>query len=119
MTEGHNVSVEIEVADGLAGIGRFFGFLDRFLKLLIQQFGSVFLVFYRLAKDGVATAILLSHGVGGRFHIIEHLGFDGGGMGNDGLAFRIHLEHRAAARAGHLEKYVLGHLKKSYRITPG
>lgn len=36
-------SVQIEVADGLAGVRSLFRFLQRFLELLFQQVGGMFL----------------------------------------------------------------------------
>jgi hypothetical protein len=63
----------------------------------------MFLRFHRLAEDGFPPAILLFHGPGRFFDVVEGLGFDRGGMGDHRLRLRVDLEHRRAARAGHLE----------------
>jgi len=44
-------SVQVEVADGFAGVGGFLGFANGFLEFLFQKIGSVFLVFERLTED--------------------------------------------------------------------
>src|SRR6266496_5413243 len=35
--------IEVEIAERLAGVGRFLGFADRYLKLLLQHVGGIFL----------------------------------------------------------------------------
>jgi len=62
-----------------------------------------FLVFNRLPKNRVPAAVLLLHGPGRFFEIVEHLRLDCGGMGDDRFRLRIHFEHRAAAGAGYIE----------------
>src|ERR1039457_5558154 len=47
--------VQIEVANRLAGIGRFLGALKSFLKLLLQQVALVLLRFHGLTKDRLLT----------------------------------------------------------------
>jgi len=103
-------SIKIEVADRLAGVGRFFGLLEGFPELLLQQFGGVFLRFDRLAKDGVAPAVLLLHGAGGLFHILERFWLDGSHVRDDGTGGGVDLQHRAAAGTGYIETgLTLGH----------
>jgi hypothetical protein len=75
------------------------------LEFLFQQVRGVFLIFDGLAEDGVAAAVLLFHGSGSFFDVVEHLGFDGGGVGDYGLGLGIHFQYRAAARAGYFECY--------------
>src|ERR1700680_2732197 len=75
--------VQIEIANGFAGVGRLFGLLDCLLKLFFQKISCVFLGFDGLAKDGFAAAVLFFHGLGSCLEVIEHLGLDGGSMGND------------------------------------
>ena len=43
--------IEIEVSQGLARIGRFFGLLYRLLELFLQQVGSMFLILHRLPEN--------------------------------------------------------------------
>src|SRR5580692_7144464 len=95
--------VEVKIANGFAGIGRFFSFPDRFLELLFQKISGVFLRFHRLTEDGLATAVLFFHGLGSCLEIVEHLGLDGGGMGDNPFSRWIDLQHRAAAGAGYIE----------------
>ena len=77
--------IKIEIADRFAGIGCLFGFLDRFLKLLFQQVGGVLLGFHRLAENRFPPAVLLFHRAGGFLYVPEHLGLDGGRVGDHGL----------------------------------
>ena len=56
-----------------------------------------------LAEDGLAAAVLLTHGAGGRFHVAEHFGLHRCSVRDDRLRVGINLEHGAAARASHLE----------------
>src|SRR4029077_9838870 len=106
--------VEIEVAYGLAGIGRFFGFADRFLEFLFQQFGGVLLRFHRLLEDGIPPAVLLFHGPCRLFHVVEHFGLDCRGMRYDRLRAGINLQHGIAARARHFKQAgILPHLKRN------
>jgi hypothetical protein len=95
--------VEIEIANGFAGVRRFFGLLDCFLKFLFQKISGMLLRFYRLTENGFAAAILLFHGLGRGLEIVEHLGLDGGGMRDDPFSRGIDLQHGAAARAGYIE----------------
>src|SRR5258708_1585989 len=44
-------SVQIEVANGFAGVGRFLGPFDGLLEFFFQQLRSVLLGLYRLAED--------------------------------------------------------------------
>lgn len=43
--------VEVEVADGFAGIWRFLRLLYGFLEFLFQKLGGILLVFHRLPKN--------------------------------------------------------------------
>jgi hypothetical protein len=95
--------VEIEIADGFAGVGRFLGLFDRLLEFLFQKISGVLLRFHRLTEDGLATAVLFFHGLGSRLEIVKHLGLDGGGMGDNPFSRWIDLQHRAAAGAGYIE----------------
>ena len=95
--------VEIEIANGFAGVRRFFGLLDCFLKFLFQKISGMLLRFDRLTENGFASAILLFHSFGGGLEIVEHLGLDGGGMRNDPFSRGVDLQHCAAARAGYIE----------------
>jgi|ERR1700722_11358275 len=95
--------VEVEIANGLAGVGRFFSLLDRFLKLLLQEVSGVFLSFYGLSEDGFPAAVLLLHGLGGCLEIIEHFGLYSGSMRDDTFRRGIDFQHRAAAGAGNVE----------------
>jgi len=98
-----NQLVEIEIANGFAGVRRFFSLLDCFLKFLFQKISGMLLRFYRLAENGFAPAILLFHGLGGRLEIVEHLGLDGRSMRDDPFGRGIDLQHCAAARTGYIE----------------
>ena len=51
--------VQIEIPNRPSRIRSFLGLLDRFLKLLLQQVGSMLLGLHRLAEDGIAAAVLL------------------------------------------------------------
>ena len=107
----HEVLIEIEVADGLAGVGSLFGLANGFLKFLFQQVGGVFLSFEGLAKDGVAATVLLFHGPRGFLHIRKGLGLYRGGVRDHGLRRGIDLEDSVAARTGHFKRVgTLGHL---------
>ena len=85
-------SVQVKVANRAAGVGRFFGLLDRFLEFLFQEITRMFLGFYRLAKDRFPAAILLFHRLGSLLKVIEHLGLDGGSMGNDSFRRGIDIQ---------------------------
>src|SRR5580700_2743966 len=89
--------VQIEIADGFAGVGRFLRLLDRFLKLLFQKISGVLLRLHRLAKDGFAAAVLFFHGLGSCLEIIEHLGLDSGRMRDDSFSRGIDLKNCTAA----------------------
>ena len=95
--------IEIEVAQRLAGIGRFFGFLNRLLELFLQEIGGVLLIFDGLPENGIAAAVLLFHGPGGFFNIVESLNSWRWGVRNHGLVGVVDLQDRIAARAGNLE----------------
>src|SRR4029077_13400477 len=112
---GHE-SVEVEVANRLARVGRLFRFLDRFLKLLLKQVGSVLLRLDRLLKYGLPPAVLLAHGLGCSFHVGEGLRLDRRRMGDDGGGLSVNLQYRAATRTSHFKiGRFLGHLRESYR----
>src|SRR5512137_1175113 len=59
--------------------------------------------FYGLAEDRFLADVLLPHGTGSFFHVVEGLGDDRCRMGNDALRRGIHLYHCAAARTSNLE----------------
>jgi hypothetical protein len=102
--------VEVEIANGFAGVWGFFGLLDRFLKFLFQKISGMLLRFYRLTEDGFAATVLLFHSLGRSFEIIEHLGLDRRGVGDDAFSRGIDFQHRAAARASYIEsRSVLRH----------
>src|ERR1051326_4944444 len=116
----HVRSVEIEVADWLAGIRSFLRLFQGFLELLFQQVGGVLLGFHRLLKNGFSAAILLTHSFSCRLHIAEHFRLHGGGVCDHGARIRVDFENRAAAGAGHFEiGGMLRHLSESYRKTGG
>src|SRR4029077_10180431 len=95
--------IKIEVTDGLAGVGSFFRFPDRFLELLFEKVGSVPLSLHRLLEDRFAAAVLFAHGFGRSLHVIESFWLDRRGVGDDGTSLGVNLEHRAAAGAGYFE----------------
>ena len=96
--------IQIEIANGFAGVWGFFGFLNRFLKFLFQKIASMFLGFHRLAEDGFAAAILFLHGFRGGFEIVEGFRLNRRSMGDDASGYRIDFQHRAAAGAGYIER---------------
>ncbi len=69
----------------------------------------MFLILDRLAEDGIAPAVLLFHGAGRLFKIIEHFRLNGRDVGDDRLVLRIHFEYGVAARASDFEKRILFH----------
>jgi len=95
--------VELEVADGLAGIRGFLRLLDCFLEFLFQEIRSMLLRFHRLAENGFAPAVLLFHGTGGLLDVTEHFGLYGRGVSDDSFRLRIDFEHGATARTSNLE----------------
>jgi len=103
--------VEVEVADGLAGVGGFFGFAHGFLEFFLEQVGGVLLGLQGLTEDGVAAVVLFFHGAGRFFHVVEHFRLHRGGVSNDGFRFRIDLQNRITAGAGHFKRAgMLGHI---------
>src|SRR5208282_5025622 len=97
--------IQIEVADGLARVWRFLGFLHRFLEFLFQNFGSMLLRLDRLPEDGFAAGVLFLHGAGGVLHVVKHARLHGGGMRNYGASFGIHFEKSAAAGTSDFESW--------------
>lgn len=95
--------VEVEIADRLAGIGRLFRPFYRLLEFFFHEFGGVSLILNRLPEDGIAAIILLFHSARGFFNVVESLGLDGCGVGNDSSTLRIHFQHCVAAWAGDIE----------------
>ena len=95
--------IQIEIANGFAGVRGLFGFLNRLLKFLFQKITSMFLGFHRLAEDGFAAAILFLHGFRGCFEIIERFGLNRRGVGDDALGCRINFQYSAAAGTGYIE----------------
>ena len=67
---GHE-SVEIEISNRLAGVGRFFRFLQSLLEFLFEQAGGVLLGFDGLLEDGFAATVLLTHRFRSSFHVAE------------------------------------------------
>lgn len=117
-------SIEIEIANGFAGVGSFFGFFERFLKFLLEQFGGVFLRLDRLAEDRLAPAVLLFHGFRCIVHVGEHSGLHGSGVRDDGCGCRIHFQNRIAARAGDFDagrilRHFANHTAKSDALQMG
>jgi hypothetical protein len=97
------MSIEVEIAYGLAGIGRFLRLLDSFLELLFQEIGGMLLGFNRLPEDRVSAAILLFHGTSRGFYILEHFRFDSGSVSDDRLGRGIDFQNGVAAGTGDLE----------------
>src|ERR1700733_491781 len=100
---GDRTSIQFEIADRLSSIRRLFRLLHRFLKFLFQQFGGMFLRFYRLPKNRVAPPVLLLHGARRCFHILKHFRLDRSDMRNHAPRRAINLEHRPATWARYVE----------------
>jgi hypothetical protein len=96
-------SVQFEIADRLSSIRRLFRLLYRFLEFLFQQFGGMFLRFYRLPKNRVAPPVLRFHGARRFFHILKHLRLDRSDMRNHAPRCAINLEHSPATWARYVE----------------
>jgi hypothetical protein len=94
---------QVPVANGPAGVRRLFGLPDCFLKLLLQQVGSMLLGLDRLAKYRVTPAVLLFHGTRSGLYISKRLGLYRGSMRNNRFGLAVHLQYGAAAGAGDIE----------------
>lgn len=70
----------------------------------------MFLILDRLAEDGISPAVLLFHGAGRFFKIVEHFRFSGRNVRDDRLVLGIHFEDGVAARAGDFEERILSHV---------
>src|SRR6266853_1755327 len=109
-------SVQVEIANGLTGIRRFFRLLDRFLKFLLPNIGGVLLGLDGLAEDRFTTVILLFHGASSFFDVLKHLGLNRRGMGDYRPRADINLQHGVTAGTGHFEGWsTLCHCCASYR----
>ena len=96
--------IEIKIADGLAGIGRFLGAFHRFLKLLLEQVGAILLRLDGLTKNRFLAAILLAHRAGGIFKVRESFRRCRGGMRDHRLRAWVHFQDGIAARAGDFKR---------------
>src|ERR1039458_5299699 len=95
--------VQIEVANGLAGIGGFLGALQSFLKLFLQQVALMLLRLHRLPENGFLTGVLVLHGARRRFQVLEGLGSSLGRMRNHRLGVTVDLQQRTAAGTWNFE----------------
>src|ERR1035437_8165979 len=95
--------VQIEVANGLAGIGRFLGALESFLKLFLEQVALMLLRLHRLPENGFLTGVLVLHGARRRFQVLEGFGSSLGRMRNHSLGIAVDLQQRTAAGTWNFE----------------
>ena len=63
----------------------------------------MFLRFYRLAENGVATAVLFLHGARRFLHVLESSGLNRRGVGYHRFGCDVDFHDRTAAGAGHFE----------------
>src|SRR5579862_7044696 len=99
-------SVEVEISNWLASVGRLFGLAQSFLKLFLEQVRSVLLGFDRLLEDRLTAAVLLAHRFRGGFHVIKHFRLHSRGVSNHRAGGGVDLQHGAAARARHFEVWI-------------
>lgn len=83
--------IEIEIADGFAGIGRLFRPFHCLLKLFFQEVRGISLILNRLPEDGIAAVVLFLHGPGGFLDVVKSLRLDGGSVGDDRVVLGIYL----------------------------
>src|SRR5882724_6603961 len=111
----NEISIEIEIADRLAGIRRLFRLLHRFLEFLLQQLRSMLLRIDVLAEYRLAPDVLFLHRARRFFHVSEHSWLDGRGVRDNTLRRDVHFHHRPATRTGNVE---IGFAFRHSRIIP-
>lgn len=95
--------VEVEVAEGFAGVRGLFGFAEGFFEFFAEDVVAIFLGFDGLGKDGVAAGILFAHTLGGGGEVVEGALAGRGGVADDGLGDRVDAEDGTAVGAAYLE----------------